>query len=102
MYHTAYKVTTSRNAYGDYTATGETAITCHFRTINEQVTGSGNETVQSDAMIWTEPDSGLVRGDIIKFEGEHYRVERITKARRLRNPTVLFLKIELLKYGTIS
>lgn len=101
MMHTAYKVTTTRNTYGDFVASGETALKCHFRYITQQVEGN-NETVTSDAMAWFEPDSGIDRQDIIKFEGEHFRVERVVKARRLRNPQVLFIKVELLKYGFIS
>lgn len=102
MLHTAYKVTTTRNAYGDFTASGETALICHFRYITEQVTSTNSETIQSDAMAWFEPDSGVNRKDIIKFEGEHFRVERVTKARKLRNPSVQFIKVDLLKYGVIS
>ncbi len=102
MLHTAYKVTTTRNAYGDFNASGETALICHFRYITEQVTSTNSETIQSDAMAWFEPDSGVNRKDIIKFEGEHFRVERVTKARKLRNPSVQFIKVDLLKYGVIS
>lgn len=102
MNHTAYKVTKTRNSYGDFTATGETALSCHVRIITEQVAGVGNETIQSDAMMWFEADSGVVKEDIIKFEGTHYRVERVTEARRLRDPEVQFLKVDLQKYGVIS
>lgn len=102
MFHTAYKVTSSRNAYGDYTSSGETTLKCHFRVINGLVTGGANEEIQSDALAWFEPDSGVVKGDIIKFEGTHYRVERLTEARRLRNTSILFIKTDLLKYGVIS
>ena len=41
-------------------------------------------------------------GQEIKFEGEHFRVERVIKARRLRDTDVQFIKVFLLKYGTIS
>lgn len=102
MLHTAYKVTTTRTGYGDYVASGETALACHFRYITEQVTSSPNETINSDALAWFEPDSGIDRKDIIKFEGEHFRVERVIKARRLRDPNVQFIKVELLRYGVIS
>ena len=102
MLHTAYKVTTTRNAYGDYIPSGEVALSCHFRYINEQVTSTNDETIQSDAMAWFEPDSGVDRKDIIKFEGEHFRVERVIKARRLRETAVQFIKVELLKQGIIS
>jgi hypothetical protein len=102
MLHTAYKVTTSRSAYGDLTASGTTTLKCHARIITEQVTSTSNETIQSDAMFWFEPDSGVEKSDILKFEGEHYRVERVILARRLRSPGVQFIKVECLKYGTIS
>lgn len=102
MLHTAYKQTSTRNAYGDFESTSETAIPCHFRYITEQATASNNEQIQSDAMAWFEPDSGIARKDIIKFDNEFFRVERVTKARRLRDTTVQFLKVELLKYGVIS
>ena len=102
MLHTAYKVTTTRNVYGDYSASTESPLKCHVRVITEQVSSTSNESVQSDAMFWFEADSGIEKEDLIKFEGEYYRVERIVEARRLRNPTILFLKVECLKYGTIS
>ena len=102
MLHVAYKVVTTRNAYGDYIASGETPYRCHFRYITEQVTSTNTETIQSDAMAWFDPTADIDRGDIIKFEGEHFRVERVTKARRLRETDVQFIKVELLKYGQIS
>ena len=102
MFHTAYKITSARNAYGDYTASGQISLKCHVRMINDLVTSSSNEQIQSDAMMWFEPDSGVVKGNIIKFEDVYYRVERLVEARRLRNPTVLFLKCDMLKYGAIS
>lgn len=102
MLHTAYKVTTTRNAYGDYTASGEVALVCHVRIITDAITDSNNETINSDAMMWFEPDSGVAKQDIIKYDGVHYRVERVTEARRLRDPAVQFIKADLLKYGVIS
>jgi len=102
MNHTAYKVTTTRNAYGDFTASGETALKCHVRIITFHNSTNADETTDSDALMWFEPDSGVVKQDIIKFEGTHYRVDRVVEARRLRSPAVQFLKVELMKYGVIS
>lgn len=102
MNHIAYKVAYTRNAYGDYTATTSTALQCHFREINEQTTTENSEYIQSDAMAWFEPDSGVDRKDILKIEGMHYRVERVIKARKLRSTNVEFIKCDLLKYGPIS
>lgn len=102
MRHTVYKQTTTRNAYGDFISSGEIALPCHFREINEQVTTNVVETVQSDAMAWFLPDSGVDREDIIRFGSDYYRVERVIKARRLHHPDVQFIKTELLRYGVIS
>jgi len=101
MLHTAHKVTTTRNAYGDYIFGAETALVCHFRYITEQVFAD-NQTIQSDAMAWFEADSGIDRKSIIKFNGEHFIVERVTRARRLRNTDIQFIKVEMRKYGVVS
>lgn len=101
MLHTAYKVTTTRDAYGSFVASTTTILKCHVRYIINQISDN-NEVIQSDLMVWFEPDSGVVLKDIVKIDGEHYRIERITKARRLRDTTVQFLKCDLLKYGVIS
>lgn len=102
MLHTISKVTTVRNTYGDYLVTGRIELSCHFRDINEQVTGGVNETVQSDAMCWLEPDAPVDRGDLLEFGDTCYRVERVTKARRLRETPIQFLKLDLLKYGQVG
>lgn len=102
MLHTAYKVSYTRNAYGDYVTSTETTLKCHFREINQQVTDNNDETIQSDAMAWFEPDAGIDRKSIVRIQGMYYRVERIIKARKLHNSNVQFLKCELLKYGVIS
>lgn len=101
MLHTAYKATSTRNAYGDYIASGETALACHFREINQHIVDN-NEYIESDAMAWFEPDSGIEEKDIVKIHGLHYQVEKVIKARRLRQSAVQFIKTELTKYGDIS
>ena len=102
MNHTVYKVTMTSNSYGDRIAGGTTSLKCHVRIITDSITSSSNEQIQSDAQMWFEPDSGVVKDDVIKFEGEHYSVERVTQARRLRSPEVQFIKADLSKYGIIS
>ncbi len=101
MNFTAYKVTSSRNAYGDFVATGETALKCHWRDITSLISDN-NEQIDSDAMAWFEPDSGVDKNDLIKFQGTHYKVERVIKAHTLRDTETRFIKVELVKYGAIS
>lgn len=98
----AYLVSTTRNAYGDYTLSTEAKIPCHFREITGLSTTANNEVVVSDAMAWFEADSEVVKGSILRIEDTYYRVERLTKARPLYNVNVRFIKTELLKYGEIS
>lgn len=103
MVHTAYKVNTSRNAYGDYVSDSTTTATpCHFRYITKEISGATDEVVSSTAMVWFMPDENVDKGDVIKVDDEYFKIESIIKARRLRNPAVLFLKCSLVKYGFIS
>lgn len=101
MLFTAYKLTTTRNKYGDFTSTASVALPCHFREITAEIDGNA-ESTQSDAMAWFEPDSGVARNDLLAFDGQHYKVERIVKARKLYDSSVQFIKVYLIKYGTIS
>ncbi len=102
MFHTAHKVSYTSNAYGDRIAGATTALKCHVRIITMLSTSTANQQIECDALMWFEPDSAVVKDTIIKFEGEHYRVERLTQARKLRNPEVQFIKCEMMKYGLIS
>lgn len=97
MLHTAYKVTKVRNKYGDYEGNDQTALPCHFREITALIDGLA-DTIQSDALAWFEPESGVVKGDVISFEDTLYKVERLTKARKLRSTNVEFIKTELMRY----
>lgn len=102
MLQTVYLVSTTRDAYGDYTPGAETALSCHFREITQVALTGNQEQILSDAMAWFEPDSGVERNNILKIDGEHYKVEKVTKARRLHETAVQFIKVDLIKYGVIS
>lgn len=102
MHQTVYKVTHTRNEYGDYVASGETKLKCRFWEVNQiQITGN-NEAIQSDAIMWLEPDIAVEEGDIFKFEGNHYRVEEVRKTKPLRRTALDFIKCRMTKYGAIS
>lgn len=102
MLHTAYILGQTRNKYGDYIATSETAVKCHFRVNDELQHNNQNDQIESDAQAWFEPDSGVQKGTIVKFEGTHYKVEQYIEARKLRNPNIQFIKTRMMKYGPIS
>lgn len=98
MLQTAYKVTKTRTKYGDYSGASETAINCKFR-VNTMLYDAGNADVsESDAMAWFEPDSGIVKGDVIKYDDVLYKVERLIEARKLHTTDVQFLKAEMNRF----
>jgi hypothetical protein len=101
MFNTATKSITTRNAYGDYIESSTVVLTCHFRDITELQT-QNNEAIISDAMAWFDANSGVVKGDILFIDDEYFKVSKVIQARRLNNPTVLFIKTFLNKYGRIS
>jgi hypothetical protein len=102
MRQVATKYNYTRNAYGDFTVSTTETLPCHFRYITNQISDTNNEVVQSDAMAWFEPDSGVVNKDIIQIDNTFFRVEKVTRARRLRDPEVQFIKVDLQRYGVIS
>lgn len=102
MRQTAYKVTTSRNAYGDYVESTRASIPCRFRYITGLDINGVTESTTCDALAWFEADSGIVKKDVLVIDGEGFIVDKVIKARRLHDSEVQFLKVELMKYGVIS
>lgn len=102
MLHTITKLTTVRDFYGDYQTASTEDLKCHFRDIADLSTTTNNEQVQADATCWLESDASVAVGTLLAFGGTTYRIERITRARRLRSSEVQFLKCDLLIYGAIS
>jgi hypothetical protein len=43
-------------------------------------------------MVWFEPDVDVSEGTIFKADGVYWRIDRLTKARRLVGSQVMFLK----------
>ena len=100
MQMTAYKITTSRNAFGDHLLTTTThPLPCHFRDMTTTQIGGTNETITTNALIWFSPDAGIIKNDIISVDGVYFKIDSVIKARRLRDSTILFLKCGLIKYG---
>ena len=102
---TAYKVSTTRNQYGDsvWGATGS-AIPCLYRDISTLGQSSGNrEEVTIDGLLWLDNDQTVNKADIYLIDGEYYRIERIVEARdRLSTNSVAFYKCEVTKQRQIS
>jgi hypothetical protein len=102
---TCYKVSTTRNQYGDsvWGATGS-AIPCMYRDISTLGQSSGNrEEVTLDGLFWLDNDQTVNKADIYKIGTEYIRIERVIQARdRLRGNTLAFIKCEVTKQRQIS
>jgi hypothetical protein len=91
MNNTATLVSYTRNGYGDFVKSTTSSIPCHFRELREFVRDSNND-IESDAMAWFEPTSGVQEKDILLIEGVYYQVEEIIIARRLQSKAAQFIK----------
>ena len=101
LVQTCQKVSTTQDAYGDhFRSLSNVTLSCRFRDITMVRRGTHEETNDSDAMMWFAPDAEIERGTIILFEEKYYQIERITKARRLGETTVQFLKCDVKFFDT--
>lgn len=100
---TITKITTTRNKWGDTVFGSESDINCRFREITDFNRSSNNrEEVDADAMIWFAGNHSVALGDIYEYDGQRYRVDKITKARRGKQTNVEFIKCEVIKHRQIS
>lgn len=95
LVQTCKLVSPTRDEYGDYIEGVGVELACRFRYINTITRGTRNETNDSDAMVWFAPTASVAVGNIILFEGVHYQIERLNKARRLGESEVQFIKCDL-------
>lgn len=100
---TVTKVTASRNEGGDFVYGATASIPCRFREINDITRGvDGREELDADAMVHVSSDSGVEVGDILAYGSDYYRVDVITKARRLGSTNVEFIKCLLVRHRQVS
>lgn len=92
-------VTEAVNKYGDHEYISEESAPCRFRYIGLLERDVHGERSGSDAMLWLKPDQGVVQGDFIKYDGDYFQIEKMTKAKRLGETRVLFLKCMLNRFN---
>lgn len=98
-----YKITTTRNKYGDLVMGAEAGKDCWFREITALVPSTGNaEEIQCDAVVWFAGSDDTKKGDIYRYGNDYYRVTRITKARKGGMTNVEFIKCELISHRFVS
>jgi hypothetical protein len=98
MEQTASLINTTRNDDGDQILSSTQDFKCRFRWITELDGVSNREEMRSDALLWVQPSTDIKEDNIIKFDGDNFRVRKVTQARRLRGNKVYFLKCLLDKY----
>lgn len=95
LVQTCKLVSPTRDEYGDYIDGVGTELACRFREITTVRRTTHREENDADAMIWFAADAPVAIGNIILFEGVNYQLERLTKARRLGESDVQFIKCDL-------
>lgn len=94
--------TVTRDEWSDYSVASSTSVSCHFRRITNIRTVSHGEERDADAMVWFPAATSVDIGSIVLFDGLSYQVERLTKAHRLGESTVQFIKCDLKITDSIS
>lgn len=88
------KVETTRDDFGQEITGVTTTLACRWRDITKIRRGANMDTSDADALIHFAPGTDVQRGTILLFDGDYYKVERITKAKRLGESTAQFIKCE--------
>lgn len=95
LVQTCYKITEVTNEFGDKMNDAQTERRCRFREIITTRRESHADIRDADAMLWLEDGYDDNIGDVFLFENVYYEVDRITRARRLGESEVQFIKCEL-------
>lgn len=98
---TATVVTTTTNGYGDQVETSSVDIPCRFRYITNVDHNINAEAINSEAMVWFEPDADVAEAAILLIDGAYWRVDKLIKARRFSS-TIVFLKAFVSKHQLAS
>jgi hypothetical protein len=95
-------LTATINKYGDQVVSGGTSVPCRFRYITGIVKGQNSEANTTfDAIVWFEPEAGVNEGDIVTINSLYWRIERLVRATRLNDNTVLFIKAYVNKHDAV-
>lgn len=84
-------ITTSTDKYGDQKLETQATVPCRFRYITGVEKNVNQEAINSEAMIWFEPDVAIVESNIIFADSYYWRIDKLIKARRFAEG-IVFLK----------
>jgi len=91
------KISYVTNVSGDLVKTATTYYLCRFRYITLINKGANQESLDSQAQIWFEPEANILEGDIGEVDGKMWRINKLIKARKM-DSSVRFLKTEVYAY----
>ena len=91
----------STNKYGEEVFTSYMTVPCRFRYADSLNKQPGKEAISAVDNLWLEPNAPVEEGTVIYVDGHYYRIENITKARRMPS-TVVFLKCVLERHYDVS
>lgn len=97
---TGYLIPTTRNAHGDQIAGTPIVVIGKFRYVTGIERGQNIEALDGiDAIIWLSSDVNAGEGSILQFDDKYWRIDRLTKARKISGDTVEFLKAYVKKHS---
>lgn len=86
---------TTRDDFGqEITGTTQT-LACRWRDMTRTNRGSNTDVNDADSLVHFKASAPVKRGSILLFDGDHYQVDKITKAKRLGETEKQFLKCEV-------
>lgn len=94
-------VTTETDKYGDQKSVSNESIACRFRYITGVEKNLSAEALNSEAMVWFEPDANISEANILLIEGSYWRIDKLVKARRF-DKEVQFLKAFVTKHELVT
>lgn len=95
MNNTCEKVSFTTNKFSTFVEESRTEYACYFREIRLESQTTHQRAHDSDGIIYIDPASQIVEGDIIAFESRYYKVQRLIRPHDLPNEPQTFLKAEL-------
>lgn len=90
-------VNVSRDDFGQQITGVTETLNCRWRDITEIRRGANMDTNDAQSMVWfaAADQAKVSKGTILFYEGQYYQVDKCTKARRLGETTVQFVKCEV-------
>lgn len=86
---------TTVDDFGQQISGATQTLPCRWRDITTVRRGANMDNSDADSMVWLKADAPVGRGSILLYDGDHYQVEKITKAKRLGETQVQFIKCEV-------